>query len=127
MPIYTDPRPMIRDIRVHVLLTWHKNLIFPIRRSDPVSTSLCYSCSGCLGYWRVEATDPVDLGVYVLYGIQFKDVLRSLSHQERLLDLLNYRGEFQSFEWHYLDDFEDPTPDPSPIVRVSRYRRKPVI
>jgi|WetSurMetagenome_2_1015567.scaffolds.fasta_scaffold1435532_2 hypothetical protein len=117
MPLYDDPVEMFEVIREHVRVNGHR-----VMASDnPLGQALGYTCLDCMeGADGLPLTVSWHVGLVVLkavleaHGIPLRGVLSSQAGRKRLTDYLNGVGEFAP-------------PVPAEVIRVSRYKREPVI
>jgi hypothetical protein len=112
MPLYTDVLQMVREIRDHVRETGHEVV------TEDYPTKIGYRCPSCsheLAHWHLDIWifNSIIDGAR-LYGISLQGILSYDAQRQRLTDYLNGTGEFAF-------------PEPPQVVRVSRYKRTPVI
>lgn len=116
MATYSDAVEMVRDIRRHV----DANPGHQVVASDnPMGQTMGYTCEGCGSglvprtvTWHVGLLALKSLGEYLFEAQLLSGVLTNPADRVKITEYLNGRG------------FAEPTP---PAVRVSRYKRPPVI
>ena len=112
MANYRDPVRMVRDIRTHVHGEGHR--VQPA--DDPMRQMLGYTCPICESFWTCGLLALRELDQSRLMGIPLTGVVQRRDVRDRLTAYLNW-------------ELDDPAPVSTPplVVRVSRYKRPPVI